>query len=254
MGQFNIEFHPRTAIKGQVLADFTVKMSVNLEAKELPKALTWVAYVDGSSANGRSGAGVVLMSPNRENFSYAIKFEFSATNNKAEYEAVLSALSMAREMGITSVEFQSVSRVIVEQINGSFTTQEERMSQYLERVYQLHQYFDKVVLTKIPRDENSLADALSRIGSGTDLVAPVGSCEFLVKAHPTVSMTVEMMQIDEAEPEWAAEIVQYLKTGELPLVKEEAREVVRHSALYVLVGEILYRRRYSFSLLELKCW
>lgn len=102
------------AIKGQILADFIVEMNENLEAKELPKALTWIAYVDGSSAGGRSGAGVVFWERSREKFSYALKFEFTATNNEAEYEAVLSALAMAREMGITSIEIRSDSRVVVE--------------------------------------------------------------------------------------------------------------------------------------------
>lgn len=54
-----------------------------MEAKGLKKSLTWVAYMDGSSANGRSGARVVLLGPNREKFSYAVKFEFVAPNNEA---------------------------------------------------------------------------------------------------------------------------------------------------------------------------
>lgn len=103
-------------------------MSGNLEVAEPPKTLTWIAYVDGSSANGRSGAGMVLWGPNQEKFSYAIKFEFTATNNEAEHEAVLSALTMAREMGITDIEIRSDSQVVVEQMNGSFATQGERMS------------------------------------------------------------------------------------------------------------------------------
>jgi hypothetical protein len=123
LGQFNIEFHPRIAIKGQVLADFLVVMNGDLKATELPRALTWIAYVDGSSASGRSGARVVLQGPNQEKFDYAIKFEFVATNNEAEYEAVLSALTMAREMGITNIEIQSDSQIIVGQINGSFAAQ-----------------------------------------------------------------------------------------------------------------------------------
>jgi hypothetical protein len=42
------------------------------------------------------------------------------------------------------------------------------MSEYLGKVHQFYSHFDRVVLTKIPREENGLADALSRIGSGTD--------------------------------------------------------------------------------------
>jgi hypothetical protein len=49
LGQFDIEFHPRTAIKGQVLADFLVEFYNIPEAEELPKESTWVVFVDGSS-------------------------------------------------------------------------------------------------------------------------------------------------------------------------------------------------------------
>jgi hypothetical protein len=54
LGQFDIEFHPRTAIKGQVLAGFFVEFCNIPEAEELPKELTWVVFVDGSSAHDRS--------------------------------------------------------------------------------------------------------------------------------------------------------------------------------------------------------
>jgi hypothetical protein len=63
LGQFDIEFHPRTSIKGQVLADFLLEFENILESEELPKKETWVAHVDGSSANRKSGVGVTLASP-----------------------------------------------------------------------------------------------------------------------------------------------------------------------------------------------
>jgi Tfp pilus assembly protein PilZ len=62
LGQFDIEFHPRTSIKGQVLADFLLEFGNTPESEELPKKETWVAYVDGSSANRKSGVGVTLAS------------------------------------------------------------------------------------------------------------------------------------------------------------------------------------------------
>lgn len=249
-GQYDIEYHPRTAVKGQALADFVVEMNESPDTEGLPKDSTWIVYVDGSSAGGRGGARIVFWGPNREKFRYALKFGFVATNNKAEYEAVLSAMKIAREMGIMNLEIRSDSRVVVEQVNGSYTAQEVRMSQYLEKVRQFYPYFDRVALTKVPREENGLANALSRIGSGTDSAAMVGGCKVLIKARPTVSSTGEVMQINEVEPEWAAEVIRYLKMGELPSSKEEAQRVIRNSARYVLVGGTLYRRGYSPPLLK----
>jgi hypothetical protein len=68
LGQFDIEFHPRTFVKGQVLADFLLEINSTPESEELPKKETWVAYVDGSSSNRKSGAGVALASPDGEKF------------------------------------------------------------------------------------------------------------------------------------------------------------------------------------------
>lgn len=201
-------------------------MNENPDKGELPKGSTWIVYVDGSSAGGRSRAGMVFWGPNREEFRYALKFGFTATNNEAEYEAVLSAMEIAQEMGILNIEIRSDSRVVVEQVNGSYAAQGGRMSQYLEMVRQFYSHFDRVILTKIPWEENGLADALPRIGSGTDPIMAVGGCTILVKARPTLSSTEEMMQIKEVEPEWATGVIRYLKMGELPSTKEEAQEVI----------------------------
>ncbi|XP_062155173.1 uncharacterized protein LOC133863227 [Alnus glutinosa] len=224
LGQYDIEYHPRTAVKGQALADFVVEMNETPDVEELPKGSTWIVYVDRSSAGGRCRARITFRGPNREEFRYALKFGFAATNNKAEYEAVLSAMKIAREMGIMNLEIRSDSRVVVEQVNGSYAAQEARMSQYLDKVRQFYLYFDKVVLTKVPREENGLADALSRIGSGTDPAVTVGGCKILVRARPTISSDVEVMQLNETEPEWGAEIVRYLKMGELPLGRQKLKK------------------------------
>jgi hypothetical protein len=190
------------------------------------------------------------LGPIREELRYALKFDFASTNNEVEYEAVFSTMEIAQEMRIMNMEIRSDSRVVVEQVNGSYAAQEARMSQYLEKVHQFYSHFDRVVLTKIPREENGLVDALSRIGLGTDPAVSVGGCRVLIKARPTVSSTEEVMQISEVEPEWATGVIRYLKMGELPSAKEEAREVIRHSAHYVLVGGTLYRRGYSLPLLK----
>lgn len=97
--EFDIEFHPKITIKGQALANLLVEFYNILENEELPKDDTWVAYVDGSSTQTSSGAGVVLVSPKGEEFEFAIKMAFATTNNEAEYEAVMAVLCLAWEVG-----------------------------------------------------------------------------------------------------------------------------------------------------------
>lgn len=149
-----------------------------------------------------------------------------------------------------NLEIRSDSRIVVVQVNGSFATQEGRMSQYLEKVHRYHCYFDRVILTKIPRVENTLADALSRIGSGIGQVELNDDYKVLFKSRPAVFLTAKILQVDKVELERGADVIRYLKTGELPSAKEEARKVVCHSTRYLLIGGTLYRRGYSLPLLK----
>jgi ribonuclease HI len=70
-------------------------------------------------------------------------------------------------MGATNVEIRSDSQVVVGQVQGQFETQEDRMARYLEQVHHFQSYFERVVVTKIPWEENIQADELSKVASGT---------------------------------------------------------------------------------------
>ena len=60
----------------------------------------WKLFVDGSSNSGGSGVGLVLVSPNMYKTSQALRFNFKASNNEAEYGAVIAGLGLARELGV----------------------------------------------------------------------------------------------------------------------------------------------------------
>jgi hypothetical protein len=107
LGEFDIEFHLRTAIKGQALAYFILEFSNIPESSELPEAETWVFYVDGLFTDFMSGAGVVLMSPKNDEVSMAVKLDFPKIINEAEYEAILAGLRIAKELGAKSLKINS---------------------------------------------------------------------------------------------------------------------------------------------------
>jgi len=111
--------------------------------------------------NKKSGIGITLTNPEGEEFRYAIKLDFITTNNEAKYEVVLAKLSIVREINATNVEVRSDSQVVVGHIQGEFEAQGDKMIKYLNQVRKCQSYFDRVVLTKIPREDNARADALS---------------------------------------------------------------------------------------------
>ncbi|XP_071712801.1 uncharacterized protein [Rutidosis leptorrhynchoides] len=102
LGEHEISFEPRNAVKGQILADFLVEVSGERteQNKEVKKPQTWELYTDGASSIDGAGAGLILINPKGEEHTYALKFSFHASNNEAEYEALLSGMRIAIEMGL----------------------------------------------------------------------------------------------------------------------------------------------------------
>ncbi|XP_042441279.1 uncharacterized protein LOC122026610 [Zingiber officinale] len=93
LSEFDIRYHPRTTIKVQSLADFVTEV---LDPE--PEA-TWRVYVDGSSTQQGSGISVLLISPHGEWMHLSVRLDFRATNNEAEYEALITGLQAARLVG-----------------------------------------------------------------------------------------------------------------------------------------------------------
>ena len=83
--------------------------------------------MDGSAMRKVAGAGVVLISPEKETLKYAVRLQFPATNNKAEYEALLTGLSLANALGAKNLIVQIDSQLIIEQVKGDYEAKEERM-------------------------------------------------------------------------------------------------------------------------------
>ncbi|KAL0447246.1 UNVERIFIED_CONTAM: hypothetical protein Slati_1852500 [Sesamum latifolium] len=87
---------------------------------------------DGSSTAQGSGAGIVITTPQGEDLEFAIKFSFKASNNKAEYEALVIGLRMAHETGAKHLLAYSDSQLVVKQVEGAYEAKEENMIQYLQ--------------------------------------------------------------------------------------------------------------------------
>ena len=97
----DIRYTPRTAIKSQALVDFVTEWTeVQLPTPDVTHEY-WTMYFDGSVMAPGSGAGVVLISPDRSRLRYAIRLHFSASNNAAKYEALINRLCIVIELGAT---------------------------------------------------------------------------------------------------------------------------------------------------------
>jgi len=121
-------------------------------------------YVDGASLGnpGRSGAGIVGydeagIEVRRESIHLG-----TMTNNMAEYEALVRALRMAREMAVEAVSIYTDSELVAKQVLGLYKVKNDRLKNYLEEAHRLIGEFRRFEIRHIPREKNGLADKLAK--------------------------------------------------------------------------------------------
>ncbi|KAG5028637.1 hypothetical protein JHK82_012252 [Glycine max] len=121
--------------------------------------------MDGSSNQNESGASVILEGPNNVALSQSLRFEFKATCNQAEYEALLGDLRLAREVG---AQCRSDSKIISKQINKVFHIKGPQLLKYYYAFQNLIEEFNEVQVVHIRQDINDKVDELLRkeISSG----------------------------------------------------------------------------------------
>jgi hypothetical protein len=142
--------------------------------------------------------------------------------------------------------------VVVSHVQGLAVAQGEKMIQYLNKVHEYQANFNRTAMTKIPREENVQADSLSKMGFGTGPNVKTSTNKVVVQTEPLIIPKLEMMEVEEGstDPEWAADVVQYLRNRSLPEDKLLSQKVKMHSARYVFIGGVLYRRGYTKPLLK----
>ena len=165
LSEFDIRYKSKTAIKGQILADFVMEFTLTelTEATQLTSDLPiWRLSIDGVTNAPGSGAGLILTSSDRIDIEYALRFGFRDSNNEAEYEAIITGLNLAHSMEVDQLEVCSDSQLVVKQIEDSYKARGKKMILYFKKVSELLKKFVRVQIRHILRAENSQADALEK--------------------------------------------------------------------------------------------
>nr|CAN76815.1 hypothetical protein VITISV_044116 [Vitis vinifera] len=254
LSEFGIEFQPRLSMKGQVMADFVLEYSRKPgQHEESGKKEWWTLRVDGASRSSGSGVGLLLQSPTGEHLEQAIRLGFSASNNEAEYEAILSGLDLALALSVSKLQIYSDSQLVVRHVQKEYEAKDARMARYLAKVRRTLQQFTEWTIEKIKRADNGRADALAGIAASL----PIREAILLpihVQVNPSVAenSTCNTIEADQADDqEWTHGIAEYLRTGTLPEDPKQEHKIRVQAARFTLIGGHLYKR--SFTGPYLRC-
>ena len=137
-------------MKGQVLADFVAEFSPknNIGMVCHVENRAWMVFVDGASSAMGASARIVIITPKGIRLEHSFRLGFRVSNNEAEYEALIAGLKTALDLGAQNVEVCSNSRLVVNQVRGSFEARDSRIKEYLRVAKEIMAKFNT---TSVPR-------------------------------------------------------------------------------------------------------
>ena len=141
----------------------------------------WRLHVDGSSNTHGSGAEIVITTIEGDTVECAMRFDFKATNNQAEYEALLAGLRVCIALGADELEIFSDSQVVVNQVMDKYQVRDEHMITYLDIAKRLLRRFKSCkTCQRIANDIRQPLEVLRSLTSpwpfamwGLDLIRPM---------------------------------------------------------------------------------
>ncbi|RZR92957.1 hypothetical protein BHM03_00021343 [Ensete ventricosum] len=208
------------------MAATTIHVTFGGEPRSRMVPPTRTLHIDGSANLERGGVSLVLKDPFGHIYEHALRLEFKTTNNEAEYDVLLFSLKVAVELGAEDIEIFTDSQLVAGQVNGEFETREATMIKYMAEARWMMDQFRRCIITKVPRAENSQANALARLASSHTTDTPLEGIVRITKP----SVTSEVLSVNEEEGSWINEIILHprlIKAGDLVLRKAEVNDPTR---------------------------
>jgi ribonuclease HI len=131
---------------------------------------TWTTYFDSSIMKEGTGVGLVFISPLGVHMEYPVRLHFPASNNAAEYEALINGFRIAVDLGVKRLEIRGDSELVVDQVMKDKNCVYPKMAAYCQAVRDLEGKFHALELHHVLHDYNKAADVLTKIASSCSLV------------------------------------------------------------------------------------
>jgi ribonuclease HI len=224
-------------------------------------------FFDGSLMKTGAGTGLLFISPLGKHLRYVLRLHFPASNNVAEYEALVNGLRIAIELGVRRLDARGDSQLVIDQVMKNSHYRDPKMEVYCDEVRRLKDKFYGLELNHIARRYNKTADELAKIASGRTTVPPDVFSRDMHQPSVKTDDTPEpekasaRPEAPSARPEapsapkgealriekersgvtpnrnWQTPYLQYLHRGELPLDRAKARRLARRAQSFVLRGD-----------------
>ena len=126
----------------------------------------WLLMVDGAARGnpGEAGCGAVICDERGAVVKQLSRYLGRATNNVAEYEALLMGLEAVIKLGQKRIRIQSDSQLLVRQLNGEYRVKDEKLKRLCQKAIALLRQFEGYRIVHVPRAENKPADRLANRG------------------------------------------------------------------------------------------
>jgi ribonuclease HI len=120
-------------------------------------------FIDGASKGnpGPAGIGVVIYDSKGNVVERIQRFIGHATNNIAEYTALLTGMERTRDLGFKEAEFLSDSELLIKQITGLYKVKNERLRSLYQKIKEIEAFFEDITYRHLQREENREADNLA---------------------------------------------------------------------------------------------
>jgi ribonuclease HI len=248
LNEFTIYYMHRSLIQSQVLVDFIANWAPVAQDEEATKdAEAWTVCCNGFWGTFGAGAAAVLVAPSKVRTCYAIKLDFSCTNNIAEYEALLLGL---KAMGIRRAILKTDSQVISGHVDKSSKARDPKLEKYLNAVRRLEASFEGFSVKNIPRGENEHADLLAK-SAAKGLPLPSEVFFETIKAPSIELMERAVLTISPVHSEdWRTEIISFLQGNCLSDDEAYNKRMEARTRPYVINEGELYKHGVCSPLLK----
>ena len=188
----------------------------------------------------------ILKNPDGFTIRTAITFAFSATNNQAEYEALVAGLKLARTLGIQNLNVNSDSQIVVKQTREEYLAKDPTLAKYQALVQSYLALILRFQILQVNREENAEADILSKLVQNS---ADLDNSVYFEELQKPAVESEEILEIDDS-PNWMTPFINYLEKGELPEDKGKAQRLKAKAAKFFIQEGLLFRRTFSSPVLK----